>query len=179
MWKILVILQVIYLNYALSLTTIMVVLGNQMKEIQKDRVLTAINYSKNLENDHLWYLTGGVKGCVENEITEASSMRGYINEKINKIILDNHATNTAENFVNLQRWLAVKYKSNTEYEIVITTSEYHRVRALKIFERIFKHQDSVWVLSKEACQFCWSDETTHMKNIGNDVKNALLQYPSV
>ena len=59
MWKILVILQVIYFNYSLSLTTIMVVLGNQMKEIQKDIVLTAINYSKNLENDHLWYLTGG------------------------------------------------------------------------------------------------------------------------
>ena len=65
MWKILVILQVIYFNYSLSLTTIMVVLGNQMKEIQKDIVLTAINYSKNLENDHLWYLTGG--GTVRRE----------------------------------------------------------------------------------------------------------------
>jgi len=174
MWKILLILQLIYLNYALSLTTIMVVLGNQMKEIQKDRVLTAIEYSKDLENDHLWYLSGGVKGCVENEITEASNMRGYINEKTNKIILDNNATNTAENFVNLKRWLSIKYKSNEEYEIVITTSEYHKVRALKIFEGIFKNQVVNWNLSKEACPSCWSDEITHMKNIENDIKNALL-----
>ena len=76
--------------------------------------------------------------------------------------------------MNLKRWLAIKYKSNEEYEIVITTSEYHKVRALKIFEGIFKNQLVKWNLSKEACPSCWSDETTHMKNIENDIKNALL-----
>ena len=174
MWKIILILYLIYLNYALSLTSVMVVLGNQMKEIQKDRVLSAIEYSKSLENTYIWYLSGGVKGCVENEITEASNMRGYINEKTtNNIVLDNDATNTAENFVNLKKWLTIKYKSNEEYEIVITTSEYHKVRALKIFEGIFGKEDIKWNVSKKACPSCWSDEIFHMKNIEKDVKNAL------
>jgi uncharacterized SAM-binding protein YcdF (DUF218 family) len=152
----------------------MVVLGNQMKEIQKDRVLSAIEYSKSLENTYIWFLSGGVKGCVENEITEASNMRGYINEKTtNNIVLDNDATNTAENFVNLKKWLTIKYKSNEEYEIIITTSEYHKRRALKIFEGIFEKKKIKWNVSKKACSSCWSDEIFHMKNIENDVKNAL------
>ncbi len=174
MWKIILILYLIYLNYALSLTSVMVVLGNQMKEIQKDRVLSAIEYSKSIENTYIWYLSGGVKGCVENEITEASNMRGYINEKTtNNIVLDNYATNTAENFVNLKKWLTIKYNSDEEYEIVITTSEYHKVRALKIFEGIFEKKKIKWNVSKKACPSCWSDEIFHMKNIEKDVKNAL------
>lgn len=174
MWKIILILYLIYLNYVLSLTSIMVVLGNQMKEIQKDRVLSAIEYSKSLENTYIWYLSGGVKGCVENEITEASNMRGYINEKTtNNIVLDNDATNTAENFVNLKKWLTIKYKSNEEYEIIITTSEYHKRRALKIFEGIFGKEDIKLNVSKKTCPSCWSDEIFHMKNIEKDVKNAL------
>jgi len=144
-----------------------------MKGIQKDRVLTAIEYSNHLENDHLWYLSGGVKGCVENEITEASSMRGYINDKTSKIKLDNDAINTAENFVNLKRWLEVEYKSKKEYEIVITTSEYHKDRALKIFEGIFDTEKITWNLSKEACPTCWEDELYHMRNVEKDIKNAL------
>lgn len=174
MRKIILILYLIYLNYALSLTSVMVVLGNQMKDIQKDRVLSAIEYSKSLGSNYIWYLSGGVKGCVENEISEASNMRGYINEKTaNNIVLDNEATNTAENFVNLKKWLAIKYKSNEEYEIVITTSEYHKFRALKIFEGVFEKYDIKWNLSKKACQSCWSDEIFHMKNVEKDIKNAL------
>ncbi len=174
MWKIILILYLIYLNYALSLTSVMVVLGNQMKEIQKDRVLSAIEYSKSLENTYIWFLSGGVKGYVENEITEASNMRGYINEKTtNNIVLDNYATNTAENFVNLKKWLTIKYNSDEEYEIVITTSEYHKRRALKIFEGIFEKKKIKWNVSKKACPSCWSDEIFHMKNIEKDVKNAL------
>jgi len=174
MWKIALILQLICLHYVLSLTSVMVVLGNQMKEIQKDRVLAAIEYSKSLENSHVWFLSGGIKGYIENEITEASNMRGYINEETtNNIVLDNYATNTAENFVNLKKWLIAKYKSSKEYEIVITTSEYHKRRALKIFEGIFEKEEIKWNVSKKACPSCWSDEIFHMKNIETDVKKAL------
>jgi len=78
----------------------MVILGCSIEEIQHDRLATALAYNDKENNDLevIWYLSGGVKNVVDGNLhaTEASKMSEKINSK--NIILDELATNTAENF---------------------------------------------------------------------------------
>ena len=162
---------------------IIVVLGSHISEIQKDRVNTAISYSQNV-NSYIWFLTGGIKNdinMIENKNntigfpkTEAHQMMECLNTQSNNIILDENAKNTAENLVNLKKWI----KKNNFIElpkIVITTSNFHKNRAEMIFKGIFHDYDidPIWNLSNLACVYCWQDENMHIKNVPNDIKNAL------
>jgi uncharacterized SAM-binding protein YcdF (DUF218 family) len=150
---------------------IMVVLGCHLPDIQNDRILTAIEYSKNLTNLPIWFLTGGIKNDLDtcqDTMSEASTMLSILN-KTDNIILDEKAKNTAENFYNLKLW--INNNNITNYDIVITTSEFHKIRAEKIFNGIFKNNiKAKWNLSKKSCFSCWNDEKIHMKNIDNDIK---------
>jgi uncharacterized SAM-binding protein YcdF (DUF218 family) len=154
---------------------IMVVLGCNLFEIQKDRILTAIEYSKNLLEPPIWFLTGGVKNDLEscqNTISEAYTMLSFLN-KTDNIILDKKAKNTAQNFCNLKSW--INKNNNTDYDVIITTSEFHKERAEKIFKGIFKNSlIPKWNLSLKSCVSCWNDEKKHMRNIEEDIKLALL-----
>ena len=156
---------------------IMVVLGCHLIDIQKDRINKAIEYSTQLNNiPYIWFLTGGIKYdlqyCQDNTNTEASMMLLSLN-KTDNIILDEKAKNTAENFNNLKKWL---YLNNiTNINIVITTSEFHKERAEKIFNGIFKNNIiPIFNLSNKTCITCWNDEKIHIKNVDNDIKKALL-----
>ena len=64
-------------------------------------------------------------------------------------------------------------------DIVITTSEYHKVRAEKIFNGIFKDASfkiqPKWNLGSKACPTCWVDESIHMVNVNNDVNKAIAK----
>ena len=64
-------------------------------------------------------------------------------------------------------------------DIVITTSEYHKVRAEKIFNGIFKDASfkiqPKWNLGSKACPTCWVDEGIHMVNVNNDVNKAIAK----
>ena len=149
---------------------IMVVLGCGMEDLQNDRIKTAVDYVDTLDTSVVWFLTGGVKHAIVRE-TEASKMEKYINKNAHQIVLDEHATNTAENFAYLQKWLKTENIKNPE--IIITTSAFHKERAEKIFNGIMDNETEVtWNLSKGACATCWNDEKIHMKNVENDVKKA-------
>jgi hypothetical protein len=168
-----------FVVHVYSKTTVMVVLGCAIENVQQERVSTAINYVTNLDGrDVVWFVTGGVKNAVtEMVVTEAEQMKGAISGTIGKIVLDDKAKNTAENFAYLKKWMSETYQDADETpEIVITTSEFHQERAAKIFNGIFQSENSSpeWNLSKsDSCTYCWNDERIHMQNVGIDIKNAL------
>lgn len=155
---------------------IMVVLGCHLIDIQTDRIYKAIEYSKELNKPYIWFLTGGVKNdlqsCQINNNSEASVMLLALN-KTDNIILDENAKNTAENFNNLKKWIYFNNISNID--IIITTSDFHKERAEKIFNGIFQN-DFIpkWNLSNKACRSCWNDEKRHMRNVDDDIKKAKL-----
>jgi hypothetical protein len=154
---------------------IMVILGCHLNDIQNDRILTAIEFAKNLTPSPIWFLTGGLKHDLQtcqNNITEANKMLSLLN-KTDNIILDEKATNTAQNFNNLKSWINNNNISN--FKIVVTTSEFHKERAEKIFNGIFKNSIiPKWNLAKKACFSCWNDEKIHMRNIEDDIKMTIF-----
>ncbi len=160
---------------------IMVVLGCHISEIQHNRISTAISFIDKIEpNSHLWFLTGGVKNAIESsttiESTEASQMKSMILDDSN-VVLDNNARNTAENFVNLKKWITTNYVDQQLEvpNIVITTSSFHKDRAELIFNGVFHdlNVESSWNLAPLACTYCWHDEKIHIKNVQSDVQKAL------
>lgn len=164
--------------------TIFVVLGCHIQHIQQDRLSTAITFAQSITSVHqngtevepIWFLTGGVKNAFYNHLgTEASVMAKSLTEvSINNVVLDTDAKNTAENFVNLKRW--INKIGSTDINIVITTSSFHQNRAQKIFDGVF-HDINVrpkWNLGTASCHHCESDEHIHIRNVENDVRKALF-----
>lgn len=161
---------------------IMVILGCHIHHIQLDRVTSGFNYAINHLNlnETYWFLTGGIKyesshlrgtnTCSVDSQSEARQMLHQLNYSKN-VVIDSDAKNTAENFVNLKRWLEFKKFNNTE--IIITTSEFHKNRAELIFNGIFNNVTSKWNLAKLSCANCESDERIHIRNVNNDIRNAL------
>jgi uncharacterized SAM-binding protein YcdF (DUF218 family) len=155
---------------------IMVVLGCHLHDIQTDRIYKAIEYSNKINKPYIWFLTGGIKynlqSYQDNYNSEAKIMLSILN-KTDNIILDEKAKNTAENFNNLKKW--IQYNNITNTDIVITTSDFHRERAEKIFNSIFQNKIiPKWNLSNKICKSCWYDEKIHMLNIENDIKKVKL-----
>jgi len=158
--------------FIITTTVIMIVLGCHIKDIQNNRIQTAINYSKNFDSQ-IWFLTGGIKNDILSDTNEASQMKELLLSESN-VIIDIKAVNTAENFLNFKNW----YKSicfEDQPKIVITTSSFHKKRAEKIFKGIFYDMalDPIWNLDYETCSNCWSDELFHIKNINSDIEKAL------
>ena len=160
-----------------SKTTVMVVLGCAIQDVQEERVAAALNYVRTLDDTEIvWFVTGGVKNAVSQMASEAEQMREKITGSKGKIVLDDKAKNTAENFAYLKKWMTESYDDAESVDIVITTSEFHQERASKIFNGIFTNNASrlEWNLSKsESCPYCWNDERIHMQNVAIDVKNAV------
>jgi hypothetical protein len=161
--------------------TVIVVLGCHINTIQQDRVNIALDFLNQAEFistntskiEPFWFLSGGVKHALE-KTSEAVQMSNSISFVTQNIVLDTTAKNTAENFLNLKKWIK---SSNdlTNVNIVISTSKFHQNRAKKIFDGIF-HDTKMnphWLLGRETCKHCESDELIHIKNVNNDVKNAL------
>jgi hypothetical protein len=160
--------------------TIMVVLGCAIDYLQDDRISTALDYAANQDHQVAWFLTGGIKNAIDNT-QQSEAVRMVIRIHSNQVVLDETATNTAENFANLRKYLIEQYADNTLPQIVITTSAFHKNRAEKIFNGVFMQTDNpiihpIWNLGQQACPSCWADEHIHMRNVENDVTNALTKY---
>jgi len=171
---------------AILSTVIIIVLGCHIKDIQTDRIQTAIELSQKFENQtsdsqkfdsQIWFLTGGVKNdiydTISSDMNEANQMKEFLFLDSN-IIIDTEAVNTAENFLNFKKWY--QHADFVEHpQIVITTSSFHKGRAEKIFKGIFHDikVEPVWNLSQSACPTCWSDELIHIRNVDSDIKKAL------
>jgi len=158
----------------------MVVLGCANEEVQQERVSAAVNYVSSLENSHVvWFVTGGVKNAVDHAVSsEAEKMSEQISTPNRRVVLDEKAKNTAENFAYLKKWINESFEDTPE--IVITTSEFHQERASRIFNGIFYNENEnikvipEWNLSiSHSCNHCFNDEKIHMRNVAIDIKNAV------
>jgi uncharacterized SAM-binding protein YcdF (DUF218 family) len=156
---------------------VLVVLGSSDERILSERISAAIQYIRTSDSPIILYVSGGVKNAFVNEVSEASKAAKILAENQFdhiQIVLDEHATNTAENFAYLKRWLLQNFSSDDLPEFVITTSDFHQSRAERIFQGILPDITPKWNLSKSYCLSCWSDETIHLKNVPSDIMKARL-----
>lgn len=177
--SILIVLLLHIVSYTRSRPDVLVVLGSSDDRILSERVSSAIEYIESNENQPIiLFISGGVKHAIVNESkelgqSEASKAAGSFEYENVKIVLDELATNTAENFAYLKRWVNNNYSNDEMPSIVITTSDFHQDRAERIFHGILPEITPQWNLSKSYCSRCWSDERIHIKNVQSDIMKAI------
>lgn len=177
------ILYLAYMIYYICCFTIKydvhVVLGSADETILNERVNAAIQYVNSAKNPNILFISGGVKNTMmkNDSMTEsfkaANLMRNSIINNV-QIVLDEKATNTAENFAYLKQWVNRNFSQDNLPDIVITTSDFHKNRAEQIFHGIIPDITPKWNLSKSECSQCWLDETIHIKNVKADILKAML-----
>lgn len=153
---------------------VIVLLGCSNSQIQNQRIQSVLNYINSTTKPVTLYLSGGSKDG--NTVSESSIMRKKIIKEYPNLIIytDTESTNTAENFINLNKWINHSNISKPD-KIIITTSDFHKERAEKIFNGIIPDITPEWNLSKSNCNWCWDAEPFHMKNVDTDIVRAL--YP--
>jgi uncharacterized SAM-binding protein YcdF (DUF218 family) len=173
----------------------------------------AIEFERERENNHnkigiIWFLSGGIKYKDDNNqnISEAERMRNIILTERDKIInnksdnvcieknnkydnwnfiIDTNSTNTAENFIMVNKLLSyVNSNNNTEKNInkkvfeniYVITSNYHYKRAKLIANYIDKNNTYQWILSplEERDSQYW--ENIHIKNAEKDVSESMKKF---
>lgn len=182
-WTILLSVMMVALLQLVSYTrlkqNVLVVLGSADDRILSERVSAAIEYIESNEDQSIiLFISGGVKNAMVNESsdrgqTEASKAASSFDYENVKIVLDEKATNTAENFAYLKRWVNSNFSTEEMPSIVITTSDFHQDRAERIFQGIMPEITPQWNLSKSSCTRCWSDEMIHIKNVQSDITKAI------
>lgn len=163
------------------MNVLLVLLGCNISYLLNDRISTAVQFAGNFNKTSVnWFLSGGIKNPSEDRITEAEKMASKISEfeKSNSLdlagnnwnyIYDTVATNTAENFIMVKKYLD---ETTIDYsEVFVITSDFHYNRAKKIAEKIIDTEVS-WILSDAELHDSRYWETIHIKNVDADVKNA-------
>lgn len=165
-----ILLLTICLLFKVINADIILVLGSSNREIQNERLSALFNYLDINNNPIKLYLSGGKKNP-NSYISEADFMYKQIIKLYPtiEIHIDRTATNTAENFVNFSKWLY----DNPNDNVIINTSDFHKDRAQYMANSIFKNIKPQWNLSNSNCKWCWDAEIEHIKNINNDINNAL------
>ena len=166
---------------------LLVLLGCNISHLLNDRITTAVYFAKNYNKTSVnWFLSGGIKNPSEDTVTEAEKMgiqisalektysRDIAGNKWN-YIYDTVATNTAENFIMVKKYLD---ETNIDYsEVFIVTSDFHHLRARTIAEKIIGEEKEIsWVLSDAEQQDSRYWEKIHMKNVDADVKKAIEKF---
>jgi uncharacterized SAM-binding protein YcdF (DUF218 family) len=160
---------------------VLVVLGSADDRILSERVAAAMQYIQSSANNQsiILFISGGVKnaftgddGIVNGSVSEASKAAGAFSNENVQIVLDENATNTAENFAYLKRWVNHNFSQDDLPSFVITTSDFHQVRAERLFHGFLPDVTPQWNLSKSSCSRCWADESIHIKNVPADILKA-------
>ena len=166
---------------------LLVLLGCNISYLLNDRITTAVQFANGFNKTRVnWFLSGGIKNPSEDSISEAEKMSRQISqyEKTyvcditgNKwnYIYDNVATNTAENFIMVDKYLEESLIEFTE--IFVVTSDFHYKRANKIAEKIIGEEKKIrWVLSDAELHDSRYWETIHIKNVDADVNKAIEKF---
>lgn len=162
---------------------LLVLLGCNISYLLNDRIAAAVQFATGFNKTSVnWFLSGGIKNPSEDTVTEAEKMAAQITEfELSNIsdntwnyIYDTTATNTAENFIMVKNYLS---ETNIDYsEVFVITSEFHYIRAKKIAEKIIEKYEIQWILSGAELQDSKYWEKIHIKNVDNDVKQALHKF---
>ena len=155
---------------------VLVVLGSADDRILSERVAAAMQYIQSSHNQSIiLFISGGVKNAFQGgdgPASEASKAAGAFSNENVQIVLDENATNTAENFAYLKRWVNHNFSQDDLPSFVITTSDFHQVRAERLFHGFLPDVTPQWNLSKSSCSRCWADESIHIKNVPTDILKA-------
>ena len=176
-------LFVVYMSYVVCCFStkhdVHVVLGSADETILAERVIAAIQYVHAANSPNILFISGGVKSAIMNaddatEATKAVNMMNGAFVNTIQIVLEEKATNTADNFVYLKHWIKRNFSQGDLPDIIITTSDFHKNRAELIFSGIIPDIIPMWNLSKSECIQCWQDENIHIKNVETDILKAML-----
>ena len=164
---------------------LLIILGCNVSYLLNDRITTALQYASYFNKSNVnWFLSGGIKNPNEDTMTEAEKMSQSISELEEvysyefvgnkwEYIYDTEATNTAENFIMVKKYLE---ETPIEYsEIVVITSDFHYNRASKIAEKIIDKEIS-WILSDAELEDSRYWEKIHIKNVDDDVNKAKKKF---
>jgi uncharacterized SAM-binding protein YcdF (DUF218 family) len=160
---------------------VLVVLGSADDRILSERVSAAMQYIQSSSHNQsiILFISGGVKHAFQGDGqvngSEASKAAGAFSSESYEnvqIVLDENATNTAENFAYLKRWVNHNFSQDDLPSFVITTSDFHQVRAERLFHGFLPDVTPQWNLSKSSCSRCWADESIHIKNVPTDILKA-------
>jgi hypothetical protein len=171
---------------------LIIMLGCNIKFIMDDRISTAINFANNYafpdpySNNIDWILSGGIKNKSQHEEqSEAEKMAEIISSYETPssnwdYLLDEKSTNTAENFVEVKRYLAYSARSEIKYsKVYVVTSEFHYERAKKFADILIPNNKFDWILSKEKEPTSEYWERIHMKNIEADITKVFNKFKFV
>ncbi len=161
---------------------LIVMLGCNVLRLLNDRMKTGINFALNERNVEFdWFLSGGIKNPSESSVSEAYKMSQMISNSDEftygsskadwNYILDEVSTNTAENFIMLKKML--ENNQGKYAKVYVVTSDFHFVRASMFADKIIENNDFDWILSDIELHDSRYWETIHIKNVDNDIKNAL------
>jgi hypothetical protein len=166
---------------------LLVLLGCNIPYLLNDRIITAVLFASGFNNTSVnWFLSGGIKNPSEDTVTEAEKMATQISQYEQtymrnlagnnwNYIYDTVATNTAENFIMVKKYLD---ETNIDYsDIFVVTSDFHHLRARKIAEKIIgKEKEIRWVLSEAELHDSRYWEKIHIKNVDADVNKAIEKF---
>jgi uncharacterized SAM-binding protein YcdF (DUF218 family) len=169
---------------------LIILLGCHIGYILDDRIHAALSFSQSIQNYSItnidWFLSGGIKDIDKNTRSEADKMRekivelnenkyyNYGNNNDFNYILDSLSTNTAENFIMANQFINnISYSYDTIY---VVTSDFHNERAKRFADFIIPNNEFNWILSsfEEISSRHW--ERIHLKNVENDIENAMNKF---
>jgi hypothetical protein len=172
-------------NHALQMSKLIVLLGCHVALLLNGRIQSAVEFASSVKDANVvWFLSGGIKNPLEDTQTEAAKMAailtGFDASRNNtnstwSYVHDTVATNTAENFVMLDKMIDDSEPSRYS-DIYVVTSEFHYKRASAIANGIIEGNTFQWILSDVELHDSRYWETIHMKNVKADVERALERY---
>ena len=166
---------------------LLVLLGCNISYLLNDRITTAVQFASGFNKTSVnWFLSGGIKNPSEDTVTEAEKMAAQISQYEKtyvrdiagnnwNYIYDTVATNTAENFIMVKKYLD---ETNVDYsQVFVVTSDFHHLRASKIAEKIIGEEKEIrWVLSEAELHDSRYWEKIHIKNVDTDVNKAIEKF---
>jgi hypothetical protein len=160
-------------------SVLLILLGCNITSLLMDRVMTAINFIENNQNNFnkiTWYLSGGIK--FEGELSEAFIMKNELKKLIESrnldeytkydYILDEKSKNTAENFYRSSLYLNTIQEMYDD--VYIITSKFHYDRAKLMMSYIDSSRNYGWILGnmQQSDSLYW--ESIHIQNVVKDVE---------
>jgi uncharacterized SAM-binding protein YcdF (DUF218 family) len=166
------------------LSLFIILLGCSNYLILNDRVNTLNNYINSLKIEDITkitiFLSGGIKDPKESLISEASIMKNNLvnNKDFNKnnliinFILDEKSENTAQNLLNVNKYLL---KNNFTYnKYLLSTSTFHKNRVNKFIINLDFDINFEWILGDEKLSDSIYWENIHINNVNNDINKELF-----
>ncbi len=156
---------------------LLVLLGSHVSYLLNDRIHTATTFVKGLNDANVdWFLSGGIKNPGEDIVSEAEKMEHHLSGLTNNnwnYIIDTKSTNTAENFIAVQKYLSSVNKVYNN--VYIITSKFHYTRASRIAEQILSVEPQ-WILGDAKLEDSDYWERIHIKNVDSDVSKAFKKF---